>query len=193
MHKNRDLVLGTLKLLTAKKIWPLNFDDRPHLLIKNMILLKSFSFLLGFGLWWWLGNILRLLGDLLLLICLVPCRQWPQMFILSEQVLVQIDRGRYRCLCGLRQGWSVPHLRRYFYLWCLFLRSSFGVDIKNTRTRLSLEEALILLKIKFTGIIRMKIHDHLLLRVAPALATLWRADATAMKRRTCCRSLLLRL
>ena len=73
MHKNRDLVLGTLKLLTAKKIWPLNFDDRPHLLIKNMILLKSFSFLLGFGLWWWLGNILRLRGELLLLIYLVPC------------------------------------------------------------------------------------------------------------------------
>ena len=115
------------------------------------------------------------------------------MFILSEQVLVEIDRGRYRRLCGLRQGWSVPHLRRYFYLWRLFLWSSFGININNPRTRFSLEEALILLKIKLTGIIRMKIHDHLLLGVAPALATLWRADATSVKRRACCRSLLLRL
>ena len=59
MHRNWDIVLRILKLLTAMKIWPLNFDDGPHLLIKNVILLKPLSFLLSFDLWWWLGNILR--------------------------------------------------------------------------------------------------------------------------------------
>ena len=94
-----DLTLRIYELITAKRIWPLDFDDGPLMLVENVILLKSLSFLPRTRSWWCLGNLLRckcdllwlriyfswrLLGDLLLMVLLRSRRQWPQMIILGE-------------------------------------------------------------------------------------------------------------
>ena len=56
-----DFTLGVDVLVTAERIGPLNLHDGPLLLVENVILLESLSFLLRAGVWGCLYDLLWLL------------------------------------------------------------------------------------------------------------------------------------